>query len=55
MICSDGDNVNVNTYLQLHTTIDMEGMMDLLEMHEVHESWKHAEMKNMQWRAGLPG
>jgi len=46
VICSNGPGIDVQSYHQLCTCIDMEGMMDLLEMREVHESWKHAEMHN---------
>jgi len=34
------------TYLALHTTIDLEGLYDLLEMAEVHQSWMWAAHMN---------
>lgn len=46
VICSNGPSIDVQSYHQLCTCIDMDGMMDLLEMREVHESWKNAEMQN---------
>lgn len=36
------------TYHLLDSCIDLDGLWDLLELHEVHASWKHAEMKNQQ-------
>lgn len=40
--------------MQLKTNIDLEGLMDILEMHEVHTSWKNAEAWNNEWRSNLP-
>ena len=54
VICSDGAGIDARTYEMLDTIIDMDGFMDLLEMHEVHTSWKHAEMLNQEWRSKLP-
>ena len=44
----------MNTYLQLSTVIDMQGLLDLMEMHETHMSAKHAEMLNIDWKKNLP-
>jgi len=47
--CSDPDgNLNVSTYHLLHTRIDMEGLADILEMREIHDSWTSAEMRNAE-------
>lgn len=54
MLCSNGQSIDAQTYQALQTTIDMDGLMDLLELHEVHESWKHAELLNREWQAKLP-
>lgn len=43
---SDGDSVDVHLYKDLQTTISLDGLYDILEMKEVHESWKHAELLN---------
>ena len=50
--CSDGEGVNVSTYVALHTTIDLDGLYDLLEMAEVHRSWAHAAYLNMKEEHG---
>jgi len=39
--------------MQLQTVIDFEGLQDILEMHEVHNSWKHAEVLNAELRAKI--
>lgn len=46
LACSAGDAVDVVTYQALHTSIDLDGLYDLLEMQEVHASWKHAAQAN---------
>lgn len=48
--CNDGKKIDSVLYEQLHTTIDLDGLFDLLEMQDVLSSWKHAERKNMDWR-----
>ena len=50
VVCSNGHGLDAHTYHLLRTSIDMVGLVDLLEMHEVHTSWKHAEMLNARWR-----
>jgi hypothetical protein len=54
VVCSNGQGIDAGVYHQLCTVIDMHGLMDLLEMHEVHSSWKHAEMLNREWQSNLP-
>lgn len=46
LACSNGDSMDVSTYAALHTTIDLDGLYDLLEMQEVSASWKHAAHAN---------
>jgi hypothetical protein len=49
--CSDGDTINVATYIALHTTLDLEGLYDLLELHQVHATWVHAAYQNAEVNA----
>jgi hypothetical protein len=42
----------VSTFVALHTTIDLDGLYDLLEMSAVHSSWSHAAMLNAEERHG---
>lgn len=34
--------MNMQRYVQLYTTITLEGLYDILEMNAVHESWLDA-------------
>jgi hypothetical protein len=51
LACSDGESINFNTYHALHTDVDLDGLYDLLELQEVHESWRHARVANERERA----
>lgn len=53
-VCFDGDKVNDNLYLDLHTVIDLDGLYDILELRDVLSGWKHAELKNADWRKNNP-
>ena len=44
--CSNGESIDVQTYIALHTTIDIDGLYDLLEMAEVHGTWAMAAHLN---------
>ena len=46
LACSAGESIDVATYVALHTTIDLDGLFDLLELQEVQQSWKHAAQAN---------
>lgn len=46
--CARGDTIDVATYQALHTTIDLDGLYDLLEMVEVHSSWQEAMRLNVE-------
>lgn len=48
MACSNGESIDVQTYKDLHTVIDLDGLYDLLELSEVHASWTHAAYLNAQ-------
>lgn len=48
--CFDGERINDDLYVKLHTEIDLDGLYDILEMQDVHRSWQHAELKNAHWR-----
>lgn len=45
--CQDGKRIDSVLYEQLHTVIDLDGLLDILEMQDVLASWRHAEMKNV--------
>jgi hypothetical protein len=38
--------LDVEMYQALHTTIDTHGALDLLDLREIQESWKHAARMN---------
>ena len=45
--CTDHEgNVDADMYQALHTTIDLDGLYDILEMQEVHSSWRSAAHRN---------
>lgn len=46
LACTSGSRVDVATYVALHTTIDLDGLYDILELGEVHASWAHAQAAN---------
>jgi len=46
LACSAGDSIDAATYVALHTTIDLDGLFDLLELDDVHQSWQHAALAN---------
>ena len=48
MACSDGKRIDMETYQALHTTIDLDGLYDILEMKDVLQSWIHAELFNSE-------
>lgn len=51
--CSNGDSIDGAMYQALHTTIDLAGLYDVLEMKEVHESWRDALKYNAQLNAEI--
>lgn len=55
--CCSGEAIDVQTYVALHTTIDLAGLLDILEMAEVHQSWAYAAMMNAREAdaSGNPG
>ena len=48
LACSSGDGINANTYVQLHTIIDYDGLFDLIELNDVQQSWAQARALNMR-------
>lgn len=48
--CSDGSRIDTVTYEQLHTTIDLDGLFDILECKSVLSSWKDAERRDSKLR-----
>lgn len=51
MACSNGESIDVATYQALHTSIDLAGMYDLIELKEVHASHAAAAYHNAQEEA----
>lgn len=49
--CSNGEAIDVQTFIALHTVIDIDGLYDLLELQQVHASWCHAALLNARLRA----
>lgn len=52
LACSDGESVDADTYVKLHTVIDLGGLYDLLEMKVVHASHGSAAMANSRHDGG---
>lgn len=46
--CAREGSIDAATYQALHTTIDLDGLLDLLELVEVHSSWQHAMRLNVE-------
>lgn len=38
----------MSTYVALHTTIDLDGLYDIIELAELHSSWQAAAWLNMK-------
>ncbi len=49
--CSDGESINVQTFVDLHTTITLKGLYDILELKTVHGTWLDAAQYNARQRA----
>ncbi len=52
LACSNGDGINAATFEALHTSIDLDGLYDLLEMADAADSWKNAAMMNVNESRG---
>ncbi len=52
---SDGESVNVATWMALHSTIDIDGLYDILEMKQVHHTWASAAVLNARDQAERDG
>jgi len=50
--CTEKNGINVTTYQALHTTIDYDGLLDLLELRAVRESWQHAMLLDLDEQRG---
>ena len=44
LACSNGETIDVATYVALHSTVDLDGLYDLLEMQQVHGTWIEAAL-----------
>lgn len=51
-LCFDGERLDVQMYLALHTRIDYDGLCDLEEIREVQVSWQNAFRMNAQLKSG---
>ncbi len=52
LACAQPDGgVDAETYALLHTTIDFDGLFDLIEIKEVQDSWKHAAIRDQMNQA----
>lgn len=47
-----GEGIDVRTYEALHTTIDLDGLYDLLECSDVYQSWQEAARLNAEEQHG---
>ena len=48
LACTVKGEVCAQTYEQLHTTLDLDAMYDLIEMRDVQASWNQAAMEKAQ-------
>ncbi len=46
LACSTKEGIDAATYVLLDTTIDLDGLYDLLEMRSVADSWSAAQLWN---------
>lgn len=46
LACTASGSICMRTYEALHTTIDLAGMYDLIEMAQVNSTWAEAAAKN---------
>lgn len=50
--CTGKDGIDANTYMLLRTSIDLDGLHDLLEMRQVSASWDAAMRRNIDDNKG---
>jgi hypothetical protein len=50
--CSDGDRLDLDTFVALSTKIDLGGLYDILEMRDVRSSWDRAMYWNLETNRG---
>lgn len=48
LACNGKEGIDVEMYEALHTSLDLDGLIDVLEMQHVRASWQHAEMFNLE-------
>jgi hypothetical protein len=51
LACTVSGEFCTETYEKLHTTIDYDGLWDLIEAKHVHDSWKKAAIANQEYLA----
>lgn len=52
LACSSENGVDAQMYIALHTTIDIDGLYDIIEMRTVADSWKRAAQANYEVNRG---
>ena len=50
LACQTREGIDVSAYIALNSTIDTDGLFDLLELKEIHNSWVNAETANARER-----
>ena len=50
--CTASEGVDMATYLALHTSVDLDGLYDILEMSDAASSWKSAATMNAREGTG---
>lgn len=51
LACAKGESIDVRTYVDLHTVIDVDGLFDIIELDQVHASWLEAARDNAREEA----
>jgi len=54
-VCENGRGIDGMLYHKLCTEIPLDQFMDLVELNDVHDSWKHAEMHNAEHQRKVGG
>ena len=52
LACSGESGIDAQMYAALHSTIDIDGLYDIIEMRQVADSWKRAAVANLEFGNG---